>query len=170
MVSSALLNYVRLPCSLPSLLWFMLTLELPRGIINYCLVNKSLVISGGRKHYSTLKKKKWVFKKGSWLHEWPLQHFSGNPSYSHNKWLEVITESWQVKLSSTLNIPGKKTFCVVLLLSRSIFTDLENKLMVTKGNKLEEGMDGSFGTGICTLRYIEWPANGDLLYSTGEST
>ena len=32
------------------------------------------------------------------------------------------------------------------------------------------GMDWGFGTGIHTLRYMEWMASGDLLYSTGNST
>ena len=31
-------------------------------------------------------------------------------------------------------------------------------------------MDWGFGTGICTLLYIDWINNGDLLYSTGKST
>ena len=31
-------------------------------------------------------------------------------------------------------------------------------------------MDWEFGTGICTLLYIEWMVNRDLLYSTGNST
>ena len=31
-------------------------------------------------------------------------------------------------------------------------------------------MDWGFGTGMCTLRYMEWLTNGDLLYSTENST
>ena len=32
------------------------------------------------------------------------------------------------------------------------------------------GMDWGFGIGICTLRYADQSANGELLYSTGNST
>ena len=32
------------------------------------------------------------------------------------------------------------------------------------------GMDHGFGFGICTLRYMEWLASGDLLYNTENST
>ena len=40
------------------------------------------------------------------------------------------------------------------------------KNMVTKGDRLwEGGMDWGFGTGICTLRYMEPLANRDLLCS-----
>ena len=31
-------------------------------------------------------------------------------------------------------------------------------------------MDWGFGISICTLRYVEWLANRDLLYSTEDST
>ena len=31
-------------------------------------------------------------------------------------------------------------------------------------------MDWGFGVGTCTLWYMEWLANGDLLYSTENST
>ena len=33
-----------------------------------------------------------------------------------------------------------------------------------------EGRDWGFGTGTCTLWYMEWLANRDLLYSPGNST
>ena len=51
-------------------------------------------------------------------------------------------------------------------------TDLDfEKLMVTKGDGGGGGeMDWEFGFGICTLRYVELLANGDLLYSTENST
>ena len=45
-------------------------------------------------------------------------------------------------------------------------TDLENKLMVTTGERWGEGIDWEFGTGIYTLLYMEWMINRDLLYST----
>ena len=43
--------------------------------------------------------------------------------------------------------------------------------MVTKRERLVGDRDESgFGTGICTLFYMEWMVNRDLLYSTGNST
>ena len=45
--------------------------------------------------------------------------------------------------------------------------------MVTKEAMWEVagvGVDWRFWIGICTLRYVEWLANRDLLYSTGKST
>ena len=42
--------------------------------------------------------------------------------------------------------------------------------MVTKGEGLGGGMNWGFGIGICTLLYIEWIVNGDLLYSPEKST
>ena len=53
---------------------------------------------------------------------------------------------------------------------RNRLTDFE-KLMATKGYRWSGGgMEWGFGTGICTLRYMEQLANRDLLYSTGNST
>ena len=46
----------------------------------------------------------------------------------------------------------------------------KNKLMVTKGEICRGGMEWGFGTGICTLLYMKWMTNGDLLYNTGNST
>ena len=49
-------------------------------------------------------------------------------------------------------------------------TDAKNKLTVTKGDRWGKGeMDWGFGTGIYTLRYTEWLANGDLLCNTENS-
>ena len=52
-------------------------------------------------------------------------------------------------------------------------TDLQTeKLMVINGDRWwgVGGMDWEFGIGIGTLRYMEWLANKDLLYSTENST
>lgn len=50
-------------------------------------------------------------------------------------------------------------------------TDSENKLTATKGDRLGGRRDGlGFGTGMCTLRYMESLAKGNLLYSTANST
>ena len=45
-----------------------------------------------------------------------------------------------------------------------------HKLWKTYGYQKVRGIDQGFGTGICTLRYIEQLANGDLQYSTENST
>ena len=39
----------------------------------------------------------------------------------------------------------------------------ENKHMLTKENRWGEGMDQEFGSGICSLWYMEGLANGELL-------
>ena len=40
--------------------------------------------------------------------------------------------------------------------NRNRFTDFDNKLMVTKGDRWwGVGMDGRLGIGTCTLRYVE---------------
>ena len=56
------------------------------------------------------------------------------------------------------------------LQNRNRFTDFENKFKVTKAQEmLGGGMDWDFGIGICTLLYMEWLINEDLLHSTGNS-
>ena len=57
-----------------------------------------------------------------------------------------------------------------LLQNRNRLTDFESKLMATKGDRSGEGMDWGFGIGTFTLRYVEWSANEDLLYSVETST
>ena len=45
--------------------------------------------------------------------------------------------------------------------------------MVTKGERLGgvgEGLDWELAIDICTLWYMEWMVNRDLMYSTGNST
>ena len=39
-----------------------------------------------------------------------------------------------------------------------------------RGQVLGGGMGWGFGIGMCTLQYVAWMVNGDLLYSTGNST
>ena len=45
-------------------------------------------------------------------------------------------------------------------------TDLENELMVARGNKDGEGIARKFGIAMYTLLYLKWITNKDLLYST----
>ena len=53
----------------------------------------------------------------------------------------------------------KKGYKWTYLQNRNRLTDFENKFMVTKGDRFRGGRDWRFGTGICTLRYMEWLAN-----------
>ena len=48
-------------------------------------------------------------------------------------------------------------------------TDLENELMVARGNKDGEGIARKFGIAMYTLLYLKWITNKDLLYSTRNS-
>ena len=49
-------------------------------------------------------------------------------------------------------------------------TDIENRLLVAKGEEGWGGKDWEFGISRCKLLYIEWINNKVLLYSTGNST
>ena len=45
--------------------------------------------------------------------------------------------------------------------------DMENGLMVAKGQEGGSGMDWEFGVSRCKLLHMEWISNVILLYSTG---
>ena len=49
------------------------------------------------------------------------------------------------------------------------FTDLENELMVTKGEGWGEGIVREFGIDMYTLLHLKWIINKDQLYSIGDS-
>ena len=55
------------------------------------------------------------------------------------------------------------------LQNRNRVTDVENKLMVTRGEG-EEEINWEIGIDIYTLLYTKQVTNKDLLYSTGNST
>ena len=55
------------------------------------------------------------------------------------------------------------------LQKRNRLTDLENKLMVTRG-EWGEGILRELGIDMYTLLYLKWITNKDLLYSTRNST
>ena len=46
-------------------------------------------------------------------------------------------------------------------------SDMENRLVVDKGEGGGRGMDWEFGVGRCKLLHLEWINNKVLLYSTG---
>ena len=48
-------------------------------------------------------------------------------------------------------------------------TNLGNEMMAAKGEEWEEGIVREFGMDMCTLLYLKWITNKDLLYSTGNS-
>ena len=56
-----------------------------------------------------------------------------------------------------------------LKVNRNRHTDIENKFMVTKGER-EGRINYEFGIDIYTLIYIKEVTNKDLLYSTGDNT
>ena len=55
------------------------------------------------------------------------------------------------------------------LQNRNTLTDFKDKLMGTKGERWENGINKAFRINIYTLLYIKQIINKDLLYSTGNS-
>ena len=76
------------------------------------------------------------------------------------------------KTLNSLNNPEKEKqswmsqACQLQTMLQSYFG---NKLLITKRNSWQGGIDWEFGTGTCTLKYKKWLVNGDLLYSTKKS-
>ena len=54
-----------------------------------------------------------------------------------------------------------------LSINRNRLTDIENRLVVAKGEGEERRMDWEFGVIRCKVLHLEWISNGVLLYSTG---
>ena len=52
---------------------------------------------------------------------------------------------------------------------RNSLRDLENELMVTRGEGWEGGIVREFGIDMYTLLYLKWITDKDLLYTTGNS-
>ena len=48
--------------------------------------------------------------------------------------------------------------------------DIENRLVVAKGEEGGSGMDWAFGVGRCKQLHLEWISNEVLLYHTGNYT
>ena len=64
----------------------------------------------------------------------------------------------------------KQMMQVNLFTKQNRFTDLENKLMATRGEGSGDGIVREFGIDMYTLLYLKWITNEDLLlYSTGNS-
>ena len=73
--------------------------------------------------------------------------------------------SWDITYMWNLEKGYKWTY----LQNTSKVTDVENKLMATRGWG-GGGINWEIGTDIYTLLYIKWISNKDLLYSPGNST
>ena len=56
------------------------------------------------------------------------------------------------------------------LQNRNRLTDIENRLVVAKGEEGGSGMDWEFAVSRCKLLHLEWISNEVLLYSTGNYT
>ena len=53
------------------------------------------------------------------------------------------------------------------MVNRNRLTDIENRLVVAKGEGSGGGIDWELGISRCKLVYVEWINNKVLLYSTG---
>ena len=62
---------------------------------------------------------------------------------------------------------SKKKYKSIYLQNRKGFTDIEHKLMVTKGEGGGGGINWEYGTDRYTPLYIKWINIKNLLYSTG---
>ena len=56
---------------------------------------------------------------------------------------------------------------MILFTKQKQIANMENRLVVAKGEERGSGMDGVFGAGRCKLLHLEWISNTVLLYSTG---
>jgi len=69
-----------------------------------------------------------------------------------------------------LYVESKKEHKWTYLQNANKLMGFENKLVVTKADREGGGRDWEFGIGTFIMRYMEWLANRDLWYSTGNST
>ena len=70
---------------------------------------------------------------------------------------------------TNLDITQRHLRDLIYIHTKSVQTDLENKLMVTRGEGWGGGIVSECGTDMYTLLYLKWITNKDLLYSTGNS-
>ena len=89
------------------------------------------------------------------------------PRDCHTEWSKSDTER-QITWYFLYVDSKEKRYKWTYLQNRSRGTDVENKLMVTKG--WWGGIHWKIGTDIYILLYIKYITNKDLLYSTGNST
>ena len=89
--------------------------------------------------------------------------------------LEIIILSqvrqWKTNIVGYhLHVESLKRIQINLVAEQKQTSQTLKNLWLPKGTGWVGGMDWGFGIGICTLRYMEWLATGDLLYSTENST
>ena len=83
----------------------------------------------------------------------------------HTEWNKSKKDIWH----PSYVVSKKKWYKWTHLQNRNRLTDLENELMLPRGEGLGEGMVREFRMGMCPLLYLKWITNKDLLYSTGDS-
>ena len=82
----------------------------------------------------------------------------------------ILSEESQKKTNTIwyhLYVESKIWHKWTYLRNRNRLADIENRLVVAKGEGGGEGMEWEFGVSRCKLVYIEWINNKVLLYSTG---
>ena len=85
-------------------------------------------------------------------------------------WLsEVSQRERQISYDIAYMWNQKNWYKWTYLQNRNRLTDLENELMVTRGEGSGGGVDWEFGIDMYTLLYLKEITNKDLLYSTGNS-
>ena len=88
----------------------------------------------------------------------------GGPRYCHTKWSKSGREG--LTPYDIIHVKSKIWHKLVCLWNRSILTDIENRVVVAKGQGSEGGKYWEFGISRCKLLHIEW-IDEVLLYSTG---
>ena len=78
----------------------------------------------------------------------------------------ILNEISQWKTNIIWYVEYKRRIQMNLFENRNRLPDFENKLMVTKGDRGRWGVYLEFGIDICRRWYMEWLADGDLMYST----
>ena len=81
----------------------------------------------------------------------------------HIKWSKSKTNTIWYHLHVESKIWHEWTY----LWNRNRLTDIENRLVIAKGEGVGEGMEWEVRVSRCKLLYMEWINNKVLLYSTG---
>ena len=85
------------------------------------------------------------------------------PGDYHTKWSKSDRER-QISYGTAYMWNLKKWYQWTYLQNRNRHTDIENKLMVIKGERLGGGINWEFGIEMYTLICIKWITNKNLLY------
>ena len=82
---------------------------------------------------------------------------------SHTKWSQKEKDN---TICYHFYVESKLWHTWTYLENRNRLTDVENTLVVAKGEGGGSGMDWEFGVSRCKLLHLEWISNDVLLYST----